>query len=76
MKKLTKTQLKKIASIHAGTLILVTEPSIVFSECNLSMSELSTLEIYFEQISARIRNGESAIFDSNIIVDYVRKNCK
>jgi hypothetical protein len=76
MKKLTRTQLKKIATMHAGALIMATEPMIAFSESNLSRSELSTLQIHFENISNRLLNGSTPRFDANEIVKYVRENRK
>ena len=76
MKKLTKSQLKKIANIYAGTVIYTFEPLVAFAGSNLSRSELSTLEIYFEEMSKRLRNGENPIFESNMIVDYVRETYK
>jgi hypothetical protein len=76
MKKLTKTQLKKIAAIHAAGVLLATESVNAFEESTLSRSELEYLDNEFDRIAKRLLKGEGPIYQANWIVDYVRKNYK
>ena len=71
MKKLTKSQLKRIAKIHAGCVILATESVWAFETSELSSSEKDYLDKEFEKIGNRLLNGETPIFDSRDIVKFV-----
>ena len=53
MKKLTKSQLKKIAAMHAGVVLLATESTWAFGESNLSHSEIEYLDNQFEKIASK-----------------------
>jgi hypothetical protein len=76
MKPLTKSQLKKIAMMHAAGVLLSTESIWAFETSNLSKEEIDYLDKVMEKISQGLLNGETPIPDSKQIVDYVRKNYK
>jgi hypothetical protein len=72
MKKLTKTQLRKIARMHAAGVLLATESIWAFDESNLLPSEIGSLDDEFLKIARQLLNGEEPISNANDIVEYIR----
>ena len=72
MKSLTKSQLKKIAMMHAAGILLATESTWAFETSDLSREEIEYLDKVFEKLADGLLNGESPIFDSKEIVNYIR----
>jgi hypothetical protein len=72
MKKLTKSQLKKVAMIHSAGVLLATESRWAFETSELSSEEMDYLDKVFETIARGLLNGEEPIYNSKQIVEYVR----
>jgi hypothetical protein len=74
MKKLTKTQLRKIANMHSAAVILATESTFAFN--SLHDDEIAILDDEFARIATNLLYGEKPIFNANDIVEFVRNNRK
>ena len=74
MKKLTKTQLRKIANMHSAAVILATESAFAFN--SLHDDEISILDDEFARIATNLLYGEKPIFNADDIVEFVRNNRK
>jgi hypothetical protein len=76
MKKLTKTQLKNVARLHAAGVLLATESMNAFAGSNLTSSEMEYLDKQFARIACGLLAGEDPIYHADVIVDFVRENYK
>jgi nucleoside-specific outer membrane channel protein Tsx len=74
MKKLTRSQLNKIANMHAAAVILATESMNAFN--HLNDDEIAYLDEKFERMALNLLYGEKPIFNADAIVEFVRENCK
>jgi len=74
MAKLSKTQLKKIARMHAAAVLMATESSWAFEASRLSREEIQYLDKTFENIAGKLLQGETPIYNADEIVNYVKNN--
>lgn len=72
MSILTKAQLKKIAKMHAASVIMSTESAWAFESSNISIEEIEYLDNEFRKIAFRLLEGEVPMFTANEIVNYIR----
>lgn len=74
MSKLTKGQLKKIASMHSAGVLLATEALQAFQDTDLSHEELEYIDETIEKIAVQLLKGLRPLYDANEIVEFVKLN--